>query len=165
MPNVRAIAPCLWFDTQAEEAARFYTAIFTNSKIVSVAHYAEEGREMHQKPPGSVMIVSFELCGQPFTALNGGPYVKFNEAISFQVSCDTQKELDYHWEKLGEGGDVNAQQCGWLKDKFGVSWQIVPSILSQIFSGSDPEGCGRAMNALMQMKKLDIQQLQQAYDG
>jgi len=165
MQKICTITPCLWFDNQAEEAARFYTAIFENSKIVTTARYGEAGREVHKKPPGTVMIVAFELCGQPFTALNGGPQFKFNEAISFQVACDTQQELDYYWEKLSEGGDEQAKQCGWLKDKFGVSWQIVPTIIPELMSSGDPEKSQRVMKAMLQMKKLDINKLKQAYDG
>jgi predicted 3-demethylubiquinone-9 3-methyltransferase (glyoxalase superfamily) len=126
MPAVRKIAPCLWFDDQAEQAAELYTRIFPNSGIGTITRYGEAGREIHGRPPGSVMTVAFTLDGQPFTALNGGPVFRFNEAISFQVMCDTQDEVDYYWEKLGEGGDPRARQCGWLKDRFSVSWQVVP---------------------------------------
>ena len=121
MQDIQKITPCLWFDAQAEEAAKFYTSIFKNSKIVSMTRYGEAGHEVHGRPAGTVMTVAFELDGHAFTALNGGPLFKFNEAISFQVSCKTQEELDYYWEKLSEGGDAKAQQCGWLKDKYGVS--------------------------------------------
>ena len=159
------ITPCLWFDDQAEEAATFYTGIFKNSKITQISRYAEAGREIHGKPPGTVMTVAFELEGQTFTALNGGPVFKFNEAISLQVDCPTQKDLDYYWEKLSAGGDPNAQQCGWLKDKFGVSWQIVPTALQQMLADAGSEKSQRAMQALLQMKKLDIAKLQQAYAG
>src|SRR5262245_21480115 len=127
--KVKKIAPCLWFDDQAEEAANFYTSIFKNSKIINISRYGKEGFEIHGRPAGSVMTVAFELDGQKFTALNGGPVFKFNEAVSFQVSCQSQEEVDYFWGKLSEGGDKNAQQCGWLKDKYGVSWQIVPTVL------------------------------------
>src|SRR3989454_5670705 len=127
MPSIRAITPCLWFDDQAEEAAKFYTGIFRNSRIVTMARYGKEGYEVHQRPAGTVMTVEFELDGQPFTALNGGPAFKFNEAISFQINCETQEEVDHHWNSLSEGGDERAQQCGWLKDKFGLSWQVVPT--------------------------------------
>ena len=128
----RRITPCLWFDSQAEEAAKFYTGIFRNSKITQVSHYGEAGREVHGRPVGSVMIVAFELDGQAFTALNGGPVFRFNEAISFQINCETQAEVDHFWEQLSEGGDPKAQQCGWLKDRYGVSWQIVPAVLVEI---------------------------------
>jgi predicted 3-demethylubiquinone-9 3-methyltransferase (glyoxalase superfamily) len=165
MPSTQRIAPCLWFEDQAEEAARFYTGIFKNSKIGKISRYGEAGREIHRRPPGSVMTVAFELDGQEFTALNGGPVFKFNEAISLQVNCKDQKEVDYYWEKLGEGGDERAQQCGWLKDKYGVSWQVVPTALTDMFSDPKSEKSQRAMTALLQMKKLDIAKLEQAYKG
>ena len=164
-PVVQRITPCLWFDDQAQEAAEFYTAIFRNSKIVKIARYGEAGREVHGKPPGSVLTVAFELDGQAFTALNGGPIFKFNEAISFQVNCETQGEVDYYWEKLSEGGDARAQQCGWLKDKYGVSWQVVPRALVEMISDPDSEKSGRVMEAMLQMKKIDIDALKQAYAG
>jgi predicted 3-demethylubiquinone-9 3-methyltransferase (glyoxalase superfamily) len=159
------IAPCLWFDNQAEEAAKFYTSIFKNSKIAKIARYGEAGHEVHGRPAGTVMTVAFELDGQAFTALNGGPIFKFNEAISFQVNCETQEEVDYYWEKLSEGGDKKAQQCGWLKDKYGASWQVVPRVLSEMMSDPDAEKSGRAMKAMLQMKKLDIGELKRAYAG
>ena len=162
---VQRIAPCLWFDNQAEEAAKFYIAIFKNSKIVRIARYGEAGHEVHGRPAGTVMTVEFELDGQRFTALNGGPLFKFNEAISFQVNCETQEEVDYYWEKLSEGGDKKAQQCGWLKDKYGASWQVVPRDLSAMMSDPDAEKSGRAMKAILQMKKLDIGELKRAYAG
>jgi predicted 3-demethylubiquinone-9 3-methyltransferase (glyoxalase superfamily) len=165
MPNPHRIAPCLWFDAQAEDAARFYTGIFKNSKIGKISRYGEAGREIHGRPPGSVMTVEFELDGQEFTALNGGPVFKFNEAVSFQVNCQDQKEVDYYWEKLGEGGDPKAQQCGWLKDRYGVSWQVVPTALTHMFSDPTSEKSQRAMTALLQMKKLDIAALERAYNG
>ena len=136
---MQKITPCLWFDDQAEAAVVFYTAIFKNSKIVNVSRYGEAGQKIHGKPVGSVMTMAFELDGQTFTALNGGPMFKFNEAISFQVSCETQDEVDYYWEKLSEGGDEKAQGCGWLKDKYGVSWQIVPDILPKLINDPDTE--------------------------
>jgi predicted 3-demethylubiquinone-9 3-methyltransferase (glyoxalase superfamily) len=165
MAVVRRIAPCLWFDDQAEEAAKYYTSIFRNSKIGTIARYGEAGHEFHGRPAGSVMTVAFELDGQPFTALNGGPIFRFNEAISFQVMCETQEEVDYYWEKLSIGGDVKAQQCGWLKDRFGVSWQVVPEVVTQLVSDPDSEKSQRAMQALLQMKKLDIAELERAYAG
>jgi predicted 3-demethylubiquinone-9 3-methyltransferase (glyoxalase superfamily) len=165
MAIVRRIAPCLWFDDQAEEAARFYTSIFSNSRIGTVTRYGEAGHEIHGRPPGTVMTVSFELDGQPFTALNGGPVFKFNEAISFQVMCETQEEVDDYWEKLSAGGDEKAQQCGWLKDRFGVSWQVVPELVTRLVSDPDSEKSQRAMQALLQMKKLDIAGLERAYAG
>ncbi len=159
------IAPCLWFDDQAEDAARFYTGIFKNSKIVAISRYGEAGKEFHGKPPGSVMTVAFELNGQSFTALNGGPVFKFNEAVSFQIECETQEELDYYWERLSAGGDPQAQQCGWLKDRFGLSWQVVPKILPELINDPDTIKSQRTMQALLQMKKLDIAALQRAFAG
>ena len=156
MQVIQKITPCLWFDDQAEEAVEFYTAIFRNSKIVEVARYGEAGREIHGKPAGTVMTVAFELEGQAFTALNGGPMFKFNEAISFQVSCKTQEEVDHYWEKLSAGGDEQAQQCGWLKDKYGVSWQIVPGVLVEMITDPDSAKSQRVMGAMLQMKKIDI---------
>jgi predicted 3-demethylubiquinone-9 3-methyltransferase (glyoxalase superfamily) len=152
----------LWFDDQAEEAAAFYTGIFRNSRIVSVSRYGEAGREVHGKAPGTVMVVAFELDGQAFTALNGGPVFKFNEAISLQVSCESQEEVDYYWEKLSMGGDEAAQQCGWLKDRYGVSWQIVPRVLGELIGDADPEKSQRTMRAMLQMKKIDIAGLTRA---
>src|SRR5215210_4549999 len=134
MQPIQRISPCLWFDDQAEEAAEYYTSIFRNSRIVSIARYGKAGHEIHGRPAGSVMIVAFELDGQELTALNGGPLFKFNEAISFQVKCETQEEVDYYWEKLSAGGDEKAQQCGWLKDKYGVSWQVVPRVLLEMIN-------------------------------
>lgn len=162
---MQKINPCLWFDHQAEEAANFYTSIFKNSKINNVAYYGKAGFEFHGKPEGSVMTVEFELNGQPFTALNGGPTFKFNEAISFQVFCKTQDEVDHYWNNLARGGDEQAQQCGWLKDKFGVSWQIVPEIMSEILGGADTEKSQKAMQTMLRMKKLDIAKLKSAYEG
>ena len=165
MPHVQRISPCLWFDDQAEEAARYYTSIFKNSRIVEIGRYGEAGHEIHQRPAGSVMIVAFELDGQRFTALNGGPHFKFTEAISLQVNCETQEEVDYYWEKLSEGGDEKAQQCGWLKDRFGLSWQIVPTTVSELLSDHTSEKSQRAMAAMLQMKKPDIEQMKRAYQG
>ncbi|PTR10579.1 putative 3-demethylubiquinone-9 3-methyltransferase (glyoxalase superfamily) [Nitrosospira sp. Nsp5] len=165
MPNTQKITPCLWFDSQAEEAVEFYIGIFRNSRILNISRYGEAGREVHGKPAGSVMTIAFELDGQAFTALNGGPTFKFNEAISFQIDCETKEEVDYYWEKLSEGGDEKAQQCGWLKDKFGASWQIIPSILSKMMSDADPEKSGRVMEAMLRMKKIDVDELARAYAG
>jgi predicted 3-demethylubiquinone-9 3-methyltransferase (glyoxalase superfamily) len=159
------ITPCLWFDDEAEEAVTFYTGIFRNSKVLNVSRYGEAGHEIHGKPAGTVLTVAFELEGQAFTALNGGPVFKFNEAISFQVDCETQEEVDHYWEKLSEGGDPEAQQCGWLKDKYGVSWQVVPRVLVEMISDPDAEKSGRAMEAMLQMKKIDIAGLKRAYRG
>jgi predicted 3-demethylubiquinone-9 3-methyltransferase (glyoxalase superfamily) len=165
MPSTQRIAPCLWFEDQAEEAARFYTGIFKNSKIGKISRYGEAGREIHRRPPGSVMTVAFELDGQEFTALNGGPVFKFNEAISLQVNCDTQADVDYYWEQLSQGGDEKAQQCGWLKDRYGVSWQIVPSLLPEMVGDPDSARSQRAMKAMLAMKKIDIETLKRAAAG
>ena len=163
MATTKQIAPCLWFDGQAEEAARFYTSIFKNSKIGKIARYGEAGREVHGREPGSVMIVEFELNGQPFNALNGGPQFQFNEAISFIINCQDQKEVDYYWDKLSQGGDPDAQQCGWLKDKYGVSWQVVPAMLDEMVGDPSSRKSQRAMEAMLNMKKIDIAALERAY--
>jgi predicted 3-demethylubiquinone-9 3-methyltransferase (glyoxalase superfamily) len=149
---------CLWFDNQAEEAARFYTTLFTNSRIESTSRYGKEGFEIHGQPEGTAMTVSFTINGQSFTALNGGPVFKFNEAVSIQVFCDTQEEIDHYWSKLSEGGEES--QCGWLKDKYGLSWQVIPSILPELLS--DPERAGRVTEAFLKMKKFDIEKLKRA---
>ncbi len=154
------ITPFLWFENQAEEAARFYTSVFKNSKIVRTTRYDEASAKASGQPAGSVMTVQFQLEGQDFVALNGGPEFKFTEAISFVVNCDTQKELDHYWEALAKGG--KEVQCGWLKDKFGVSWQIVPANLTELLSQDDPKSAKRVMQALLNMVKLDIQQLKNA---
>jgi len=162
------ITPFLWFNDQAEEAANFYVSIFSavggNSKIVNVTRYDEAGAGASGRPKGTVMTVTFELNGQGFTALNGGPIFKFTEAISFVVNCETQRDVDGLWEKLCEGGDKKAQQCGWLKDKYGVSWQIVPTVLGTLLSDKDPLKSQRVMKAMLQMKKIDIAALKQAYE-
>lgn len=165
MPAIQRIAPCLWFDDQAEQAATFYTGIFPNSEIGSIARYGEVGYEFHGRPAGSVLTVAFTLDGQAFTALNGGPVFTFNEAISLQVFCETQEEVDHYWAKLSEGGDERAQQCGWLKDKFGVSWQVVPTIVPEMVKDPESEKSQRAMAAILQMKKLDIAEIERAYHG
>lgn len=159
MQITHKITPCLWFDDQAEQAAEFYIAIFSNSKITNVSRYGEEGHDIHGKPAGTVMAVAFELNGQSFTALNGGPAFKFNEAVSFQINCETQAEVDHYWSKLSEGGDENAQQCGWLKDKYGLSWQVIPTLLPKLLSDPDPEKSQRAMAAMLKMKKIIISEL------
>lgn len=159
MTKIQRITPCLWFDEQAEEAARFYTSIFPNSRISQVSRYGKAGFEVHRRPAGSVMVVAFELDGQAFTALNGGPLFRFNEAVSLQVSCDTQEEIDRYWELLSQGGDPKAQQCGWLKDRYGLSWQVVPSILPALISGPNSD---RVMEAVLRMKKLDLAGLKRA---
>ncbi len=165
MAAIQKITPCLWFDGHGEEAARFYTGIFPNSRIVGDSRYSEAGQEVHRRPVGSVMVVEFELDGQRFTALNGGPQFTFNEAISLQVMCDTQAEVDYYWDKLSAGGDPKAQQCGWLKDKFGLSWQVVPTAVTKLLSDPDKAKSDRVMTAVMKMKKLDIAELQRAHAG
>jgi predicted 3-demethylubiquinone-9 3-methyltransferase (glyoxalase superfamily) len=165
MASTKPITPCLWFDTQAEEAARYYTSIFKNSKLGNISRYDEAGHDVHGKPAGSVLTVEFELNGQRFTALNGGPHFKFNEAVSFQIMCESQEEVDYYWNKLSEGGDPKAQQCGWLKDKFGLSWQVIPTEMIQMLSDKDREKRSRAMEAMLQMKKLDVRELRRAYEG
>lgn len=159
------ISPCLWFDDQAEQAANLYVSIFPNSKITRISRYGKEGFEIHGKPAGSVLTVAYELDGQPFTALNGGPMFKFNEAISLQVFCRDQQEIDHYWYRLSDGGDKNAQRCGWLKDRFGVSWQVVPAELGAMLSGGDAARAGRVMSAIFQMGKLDLATIQRAYDG
>jgi predicted 3-demethylubiquinone-9 3-methyltransferase (glyoxalase superfamily) len=156
----QTITTCLWFDDQAEEAARFYTGVFKNSKVGAVTRYTAAGREIHGREPGSVMTVEFELDGRPFTALNGGPLFQFTEAVSFQVHCDTQQEVDHYWDALSAGGDPAARQCGWLKDRYGVSWQVVPSVLPRLLS--DPAKAERVLGALMGMEKLDIAALEAA---
>ncbi len=159
---MQKITPNLWFNKQAEEAVNFYVSIFKNAAIKQVSRYGKEGVEIHKMPEGTVMTVSFQLEGQAFMALNGGPQFRFTEAISFVVNCDTQEEIDYYWGKLAEGGDEKAQMCGWLKDKFGVSWQIVPVVLPTLLKDPDPEKAKRVMHAMLQMKKMDIAALQQA---
>jgi predicted 3-demethylubiquinone-9 3-methyltransferase (glyoxalase superfamily) len=159
------IAPCLWFADHAEEAARFYVGIFPNSRIIRVTRYGHAGHEIHGREAGSVMTVEFELEGHRFTALNGGPHFTFNEAISLQVFCETQEEIDYYWDRLTKGGDVGAQQCGWLKDRFGVSWQVVPSEMDAWFVHTGSPAAERAMAAMLTMKKLDIAALTRAYSG
>jgi predicted 3-demethylubiquinone-9 3-methyltransferase (glyoxalase superfamily) len=162
MLNKQKITPCLWFDDEAEDAANFYVAIFKDSRITNVSRYGEAGKEVHGKKPGTAMTVAFELEGQPFTALNGGPQFKFNQAISFQISCESQAEVDHYWDRLSEGGDPNAQQCAWLKDKFGLSWQVVPTALPRLLSDPDRAKAGRVMNAMLKMKKIDIAELENA---
>jgi predicted 3-demethylubiquinone-9 3-methyltransferase (glyoxalase superfamily) len=164
MPTIaQKITPCLWFDTQAEEAANDYAAIFENSKILSISRYGKEGHEIHGREAGSVMTVEFEIAGQRFVGLNGGPHFKFNEAVSFQVHCETQQEIDHYWDKLGNGGEEGP--CGWLKDRFGVSWQVVPAILPTMLMDPDPEKAARVTRAFLQMKKFDVEKLERAYRG
>jgi predicted 3-demethylubiquinone-9 3-methyltransferase (glyoxalase superfamily) len=158
----RRINLCLWFDGQAEAAANYYVGIFQHSHIKRVTHYTEAGHDTHHRPAGSVMTVEFELDGQPFLALNGGPEFKFNEAISLQVQCQTQQDIDYFWERLGAGGDPKAQVCGWLKDRYGVSWQIVYDRMPELLADADPARASRVMNAMLTMKKLDVNALERA---
>jgi predicted 3-demethylubiquinone-9 3-methyltransferase (glyoxalase superfamily) len=165
MPSVQKITPFLWFDSEAEEAATFYTGVFPDSRIIAVSRYGDEGQEVHGRAPGSVMTVVFELAGQSFTALNGGPMFKLNESVSFQVTCDTAEEIDHYWDNLSAGGDPAAQQCGWLKDRFGLSWQVVPSALPRLLGDPDPAKSRRVMKALLQMKKLDLHELERAHRG
>ncbi|MEO8421899.1 MAG: VOC family protein [Hyphomicrobium sp.] len=158
-----AITTCLWFDTQAEQAANFYVSVFENARIGGITRYGSEGREIHGKQAGTVMTAEFNIGELPFVALNGGPHFKFNEAVSFQVHCKTQEEIDYFWAKLSEGGQEGP--CGWLKDKYGVSWQVVPSVLPKMLSDADASKSQRVTKAFLQMKKFDIEQLEQAYEG
>jgi predicted 3-demethylubiquinone-9 3-methyltransferase (glyoxalase superfamily) len=163
---MQKITPFLWFKDNAEEAAKFYTSIFKNSKIGRILRYSEEVAEVSQsgQPAGSVLTIEFEIEGQKFVALNGGPEFKFNESISFVVNCETQKEVDYFWEKLtADGGEES--QCGWLKDKFGVSWQVTPTVLIDMLHDKDPEKAERVMNAMLQMQKIEIPKLKAAYGG
>ena len=165
MAGIQKIAPFLWFDSQAEEAAKYYVSIFKNSKIERISHYGEAGKENHGRPPGSVMVVEFTLEGQKFMALNGGPTFKFNEAVSLLIGCKDQAEIDYYWNKLIQGGDPAAQQCGWLKDKYGLSWQVAPENFAEILGDPDDPGSQRAMEAMMQMKKIDLAKLEEAKAG
>ena len=160
---MQKVTPHLWFEDNVEEAAKFYTSIFKNSKIIDITHYGESAAEVSGRPKGTVMTVRFELEGQQFMALNGGPIFKFSPAISFLISCETQEEVDNLWEKLSEGGGEK-EQCGWLKDKFGVSWQIVPNVLGEMLQDKDTEKSERVIKALLQMKKIDIQGLRKAYE-
>jgi len=161
MPIVaKSIQPCLWFDTEAEAAAKHYVSIFPNAKLGKISRYGKEGKEIHGKEAGSVMTVAFEIEGLKFLALNGGPLFKFTEAISFQILCDTQADVDYFWSKLADGGSEG--QCGWLKDKFGLSWQVVPTALPQWLQHPNAEKAQRAMRAMLKMRKLDIAALETA---
>jgi predicted 3-demethylubiquinone-9 3-methyltransferase (glyoxalase superfamily) len=165
MKTMQKITSNLWFDRQAEAAASYYTSIFKNAEILKVTHYGKEGYDIHKMPEGTVMTVEFTIEEQKFIALNGGPLFRFNEAISFVVNCNNQQEVDYYWEKLSQGGDPSAQQCGWLKDKFGVSWQVVPVQLPKMMEDRDREKSERVMRAMLQMKKLDLHALEEAYEG
>ena len=163
--SIQKIVPNLWFNTQAEEAARYYASIFPNSGIGRITHYGKAGNDIHGMAEGMVMTVEFTLNGQDFLALNGGPVFAFNEAVSFIINCQTQEEADYFWDHLSQGGDPNAQVCGWLKDKYGVSWQVIPVEFSEMMYDSDPERSERMMEAMLKMKRLDIAQLKRARDG
>ncbi|MDP1884308.1 MAG: VOC family protein [Candidatus Moranbacteria bacterium] len=166
MQNKQKITPCLWFESQAEEAANFYVSVFSargrNSKVGKVTRYPKAAEEVSGKPAGSVMTVEFELDGQKFIAINGGPDFKFSEAVSFVVDCESQEEIDYFWEKLSAGGDPKAQICGWLKDKFGLSWQVVPAVLGELLQDPDPEKAEKAMQAMLKMGKIVIEDLKKA---
>ena len=154
------ITPCLWFDTQAEEAAKFYASVFKNSKIGKISHYGKEGFEVHGRKAGTVMTVEFEIEGQKFVALNGGPHFQFNEAVSFQIHCETQAEIDHFWSKLTEGG--KEQPCGWVKDRFGLSWQVIPNALPQMLMDENSEKAQRVMKSMLQMRKIDLDALKRA---
>ena len=160
---MQKITTFLWYDDKAEEAANFYVSLFRNSRIGKISRYSDAGQEVHGRPAGSVMVVTFELDGQEFSALNGGPHFKFTEAISVRVNCETQKEVDELWEKLSAGGEKS--QCGWLKDKYGLSWQIVPTVLDEMMSDKDTKKAARVMKAMLTMQKLDIAKLKQAFAG
>ncbi|MEO7490688.1 MAG: VOC family protein [Ferruginibacter sp.] len=163
MATMQKITSNLWFDRQAEEAAKYYTSIFKNSKMGRITRYGKEGFEIHKMPEGTILTVEFWLEGQQFLALNGGPLFKFNEAVSFVINCETQEEIDFYWDKLTQGGDEKAQQCGWLKDKFGLSWQVTPTVLSDMLADKDAAKSESVMHAMMQMKKIDIAALKEAY--
>jgi predicted 3-demethylubiquinone-9 3-methyltransferase (glyoxalase superfamily) len=161
---MQKITPFLWFDDNAEEAVNFYTSVFKNSKIGQISRYNDEVAKAAGRPAGSVMVIAFELEGQNFTAINGGPVFKFTEAISLYVDCKDQEEVDYFWEKLTSGGGQESQ-CGWLKDKYGLSWQIVPRALTELLGSKDPEKVKRGMHAMLQMKKIDVQAIKDAVEG
>ncbi|KAH8650561.1 putative 3-demethylubiquinone-9 3-methyltransferase [Tricladium varicosporioides] len=158
------ITPCLWFNGEAEEAAKFYTSVFKDGAITKTSYFTETGKENHSFAPGSVMMVAFTINGTSFTALNGGPHFKHSEAVSFQISCKDQEEVDYYWEKLKEGGDERKQDCGWVGDRFGISWQVIPVQLIEYISAGGERG-ERAMKAMLSMKKMDIEALRKAFEG
>lgn len=165
-PTSLKLTTCLWFDGKAEEAAEYYVSIFPNSRVTHVQRYpSDAAAAFNGVEPGAVLVVAFELDGHKFVGLNGGPQFPFTEAVSFQVDCGTQEEVDYYWAKLGEGGDPKKQQCGWIADKYGLSWQVVPKTLKEHLSDSDKEKAGRTMDAMMEMKKLDIEVLDEAFEG
>lgn len=165
MSSVQKITPFLWFDGQAEEAVKFYISIFSDSRIVSTSRYDEASAQASGQSEGSVMIVAFELEGQQFTAINGGPHLKFSGAVSFVINCETQQEVDHFWNHLSEGGPPEVQQCGWVTDRFGVTWQVVPTLLPKLLGDPDAEKAQRTMQAMLKMKKLDIAELKRAHDG
>ena len=165
MPHLQRITPFLWFSNEAEQAAAFYTGVFRNSKVGTITRYTDAGQDQHKMLPGTVMTVEFELDGQVFTALNGGPLFKFNESVSFVIHCDSQAEVDHFWEELSKGGDPKAQQCGWLKDKYGLSWQVVPDQMIEMLKDPDPAKSKRVMQSMMKMKKNDLGDLKRAYAG
>jgi predicted 3-demethylubiquinone-9 3-methyltransferase (glyoxalase superfamily) len=165
MATLQKIIPHFWFSDEAEEAVAFYISVFPNSSIGDITRYGSEGFEIHQMPEGTVMTVEFTLDGQRFVALNGGPVFTFNEAVSFMVLCNSQDEVDFYWDKLSAGGDINAQQCGWLKDQFGLSWQVVPTALPEMLKDKDQERSQRVMKAMLQMKKITIKTLEHAFEG
>jgi predicted 3-demethylubiquinone-9 3-methyltransferase (glyoxalase superfamily) len=160
---MQKITPCLWFDSQAEEAAKFYVSLFKNSKLGTISRYGDAGAKAAGRPKGSVMVVTFQLAGQEFMALNGGPIFKFSEAISFVVKCNTQKEIDEYWEELSRGGEKGV--CGWLKDRYGLSWQVVPTDMDEMLKDKNARRRERVMEAVLGMRKLDIKRLKQAYEG
>lgn len=160
---MKDIMPCLWFDSRAEEAANFYVSVFKNSKILEIARYGASGAAVSGIPEGSVMTVTFRINGRDFMALNGGPHFTFSEAVSFVVPCETQEEVDEYWSRLSEGGEEG--QCGWLKDRFGLSWQIVPAALGEMLLDEDPARVERVMKSMLGMKKIDNEELRRAYDG
>jgi predicted 3-demethylubiquinone-9 3-methyltransferase (glyoxalase superfamily) len=163
MAKLQLITPCLWFDDQAEDAVEFYISIFDDSRVLRTLYYTEAGHEIHGQPAGSVLTVEFELDGQRFTALNGGPAFQFSEAISLEIQCQTQEEIDHYWEKLGDGGEEGP--CGWLKDRFGLSWQVTPLVLGEMLSDPDQNKQRRVMEAFLPMKKLDIAVLEKAFSA
>ena len=165
MATLQRVTPFLWYDHQAEEAAKFYVSVFPDSRIVRTTHYPKAGQEQHHMPAGSVMVVAFTLDGVEFNAINAGPVFKFNEAVSFVVNCDSQAEVDRYWETLGAGGDPKAQMCGWLKDRYGLSWQITPRDIHRYFEPADSPQAARAFAAMMTMKKLDLDAIRRAYEG
>lgn len=163
--KIQKITPNFWFNTNAEDAVNFYVSIFNDAGIGRITYYTDEGKNIHGMEEGTVMTIEFQLEGQQYIALNGGGQFQFNESISFVINCDSQEEVDYYWNRLTEGGDEAAQVCGWLKDKFGVSWQVVPTELDRMLTSGDPEQVGRVTRVFLQMEKLDLMELRKAYEG